>query len=38
MTGEMDCGPSLASWFLAMKEGEGVSWTCSQSPRLRVPS
>ena len=38
ITREMVCGPSLASWVLAMKEGEGVNWTCSQSPRLTVPS
>ena len=25
ITDETACGPSFANWFLAMKEGEGVS-------------
>ena len=37
-TGEIVWVPSLASWFLAMKTGEGVSWIWSQSPRQRRPS
>ena len=37
-TGEIDCGPSFANSFLAMNEGEGTSWTYSQSPKHKSPS
>ena len=37
-TGAMACGPSFASWFLAKKDGEGVSCICCHYPRHRRPS